>query len=675
MSVGSVASPAVLPRTQLPRRFDGQAVCVWAVVGALVLYLAFRGGGYDLIVRNEIGVIVWWAVLVGAACGLLPGRRLIGRAWLGLGLLAGFLAWMAISWSSSHSPGRSLDEVSRVACYLGVLALAVAIHRDRRDAVRQTVNALAAAIVLVAAVAVLSRLRPGLFSHAQQTAAFLPGTRGRLAWPLNYWNALAALVAIGLPLLLAIMGSARTLAAQAAAAAGVPVLALCAYLTFSRGGAIETAGGLLVYFAFTDERLPKLASGLAAAAASAVAIVGAVHGNAIENGLTGAVARHQGLRELAVLVVVSAAAATIQVGIGLAARHGTAPAGLRFTRQRAQVLLALVLAAVIAVGLAAGVPSKLSKAWRDFKRPSAPALTQNTLARFGSASGNQRYDYWKVAVNASSGHLLTGWGPGTYQFIWLSRAPYYSYVQNAHSLYLETLTEDGVIGLGLVLGFFVTVTLAALRLAVRSRERERVRAAGIAGACVAFMLGAAFDWVWQVPVLPVVFMLLAGAVLAAPDRSRRGEGPAAAPAPAAESPARRLPPLRALAGRVAGVAIALVLLAVIIVPLETASSVKASQTAAARGDSATALRDALEAAKLEPGTGAPQLQLALVYEARNEFGPALQAAARATADDPLNWASWLTYSRIEAEAGLAHSALADFERARSLNPHSPVFAR
>lgn len=668
MSVGSVATPAVLPRTQLPRRFDGQAVCVWAIVGALVLYLAFRGGGYDLIVRNEIGVIVWWAVLVGAACGLLPGRRLIGRAWLGLALLGGFLAWMAISWSSSHSPGRSLDEVSRVACYLGVLALAIAIHRDRRDAVRQTVNALAAAIVLVAAIAVLSRLRPGLFTHAQQTASFLPGTRGRMAWPLNYWNALAALVAIGLPLLLAIMGSARTLAAQAAAAAGVPVLALCAYLTFSRGGAIEMAAGLAFYFAFTDDRLPKLASGLAAGAAGAVAIVGAVHGNAIENGLTGATARHQGLRELAVLVVVSAAAATIQVGIGLAARHGTPPAALRFTRRRAQALLALALAAVVVAGLAAGVPSKLSKAWRDFKRPSAPALTQNTLARFGSASGNQRYDYWKVAVKASSGHLLTGWGPGTYEFIWLSRAPYYSYVQNAHSLYLETLTEDGVIGLGLVLAFLVTVTVAALRLAVRSRERERVRAAGVAGACVAFMVGAAFDWVWQVPVLPVAFMLLAGAVLAAPDRSRRGE---ASPAPG-ETRAR-LP--RMVAGRVAAVVASLVLLAVIVVPLETASAVKASQTAAARGDSVTALSDALEAAKLEPGTAAPQLQLALVYEARNDFGSALQAAARATADDPLDWATWLTYSRIEAESGRASSALVDFERARSLNPHSPVFAR
>ena len=73
----------------------------------------------------------------------------------------------------------------------------------------------------------LSRLRPDLFPAAQQTSSFLPGTQGRLGWPLNYWNALGALVALGLPLVLSIATSARTLRAQAAAAAGIPILALC----------------------------------------------------------------------------------------------------------------------------------------------------------------------------------------------------------------------------------------------------------------------------------------------------------------------------------------------------------------------------------------------------------------------------------------------------------------
>jgi cytochrome c-type biogenesis protein CcmH/NrfG len=48
-------------------------------------------------------------------------------------------------------------------------------------------------------------------------------------------------------------------------------------------------------------------------------------------------------------------------------------------------------------------------------------------------------------------------------------------------------------------------------------------------------------------------------------------------------------------------------------------------------------------------------------------------ARSATVDEPLSWANWLVLSRLEAEAGQAELAVRDFERARSLNPTSPVF--
>ena len=142
-------------------------------------------------------------------------------------------------WSLSSE--RSLEELSRVTFYLGLLLLALAIHRDREPAVRHTVDAVAVAVTVVACVALASRLRPDLFPAAAQTASFLPGTAGRLGWPLNYWNALAALLALGLPLLLAIATSARTLWAQATAAAAIPMVTLCGYLTFSRGGAVAAS--------------------------------------------------------------------------------------------------------------------------------------------------------------------------------------------------------------------------------------------------------------------------------------------------------------------------------------------------------------------------------------------------------------------------------------------------
>ena len=70
-------------------------------------------------------------------------------------------------------------------------------------------------------------------------------------------------------------------------------------------------------------------------------------------------------------------------------------------------------------------------------------------------SGNGRYTYWKVAIDATSGHLLAGNGGGTFQLLWDPRAPYYSPVENAHSLYVETLAETGVVGLALLGSFFL----------------------------------------------------------------------------------------------------------------------------------------------------------------------------------------------------------------------------
>src|SRR5918996_2080760 len=69
----------------------------------LVTYLGLRGGGYDALVRSEIGIAVWWIVLTGAAVGALPLARLGRPAWIALAVMAAFAGWTAlgISWSES----------------------------------------------------------------------------------------------------------------------------------------------------------------------------------------------------------------------------------------------------------------------------------------------------------------------------------------------------------------------------------------------------------------------------------------------------------------------------------------------------------------------------------------------------------------------------------------------
>ena len=419
---------------------------------------------------------------------------------------------------------------------------------------------------------------------------------------------------------------------------------------------MAAGAGLLAFFLFSPDRVEKLATALVTAAGSAVLVLAADHRAAIEQGLTNAAARHQGDTLLVAVLLVCAGVALAQAGVGLAVRHGTPPRWLTFTPGRARTLAVTAVALCLVVALLAGAPGRLSHAWQDFKHPSAAALQQDSIARFGTASGNGRYDYWKVAVDATGGHLLSGSGAGTYQLLWTPRAPYFSYVQNAHSLYLETLAETGIVGLVLLAAFLLVVLGAAVRLCIRARYEARVRAAGLTGALIAFLVAAASDWIWQVPALPAAFLLLTAAVLAPAARIDGGPG-------------RRV----SLPVRLGAMAVAAAALIAIAVPLATVSTVRESQSAVVSGDPAQALADARTAVRLEPGAASPEIQLALVLELQRDIPGALAAARDATKDEPDNWSTWLIVSRLQAEAGHPAASLAAYQRSRALNPQSPLF--
>src|SRR5882757_2152780 len=154
-------------------RRDGPKLATWALPFALTVYLGLKNGGYDVVVRNEVGVVVWWIVLLAAITGVLPSYRLGRVGWVGLGLLTAFAVWttVGISWSSSSE--RSLIEASRVAMYLGVFVLALAMRRP--GSLKRTVNGLAGGIGVVALVALLSRLHPEWFPADQANLLFASG--------------------------------------------------------------------------------------------------------------------------------------------------------------------------------------------------------------------------------------------------------------------------------------------------------------------------------------------------------------------------------------------------------------------------------------------------------------------------------------------------------------------
>ena len=641
-------SSAALPRI---KRIDWNAVAVWLLGFGLVAYLGLKGGGYDPLVHDQVGIAVWWVLLATVLVGALPRRPPGTVAWVAIGLLAAFVAWTAISLGWTESVERTWADLARLAGYLGVFAIAILV-RDAKGA-RYMVGAVAAGIACVAIVGLLSRLHPSWFSEAAQTGAFVPGGRERLSYPLNYWNGLAGLVAIGAPLLLQVATCARLVLLRAAAAAALPAMALVAFLTLSRGGIGAGAIALALFLAFSSDRLPKVLTLIIAGGGAAILIQAADQRDALQHGLLNATAREQGDEMLAITLVVCLVVALLQAGLSLLLSEDRRP-GWTFPPRRASTIAAAVALLVVLIAAAAvDAPGRTSDAWSEFKSKGQPSEGES---RLGSVAGNGRYELWQAAVDENRSDPLTGTGSGTFEFWWTRNGTNFETVRDTHSLYLQTLGELGIVGLVLLAAFLLTILVGGAWAAVRAGPAARPQLAAARAGCAAFSITAGFDWVWQIPVLPIAMLLLAAMLLT--ERDLAGdEGPVGWPLPI----------------RVGFAAVAIVVIVVIAIPLASTSLVRQSQADARSGNLAAALREARSAQNAQPSAATPRLQQALVLERLGELALAAEAARSATERESTNWRTWQVLSRIEAERGKAAAALSDYRRARSLNPRSSLF--
>ncbi len=638
----------------------GPAFAGWLLPFLLVLYLALEQGGYDGIVRGEVGVAVWWIVLVGAAIGVLPAAKLGRSAWIALALLAGFALWTGIGIGWSESAERSVAELGRVAMLLGVFALAVSTQGS--GAARRTVAAVASASVVVAALAVLSRMEPNLLP-VENIVSFLPSAENRLSYPLGYWNGLAHLIALGLPLTVWLGASARLPAIRALATAALPVMALAAFLTLSRGGLGAAAVALVVLVAIYPRRMQLLTPLVLGGAGGALLIAGAAQRNDFQDGLVNSTAAAQGSEMLALAVFVCGGVALLAAAVALADRHGLGPRLPQPSPQSTGIAAGSIAVLAVLIALALGAPNELDRAWQDFKQPSAASAG---VERLGSTSGSYRYQYWQSALDANATNPLLGIGPGTYEYWWARDNPLADqpgfFVRDAHSLYFETLAELGIVGFLLIAGLIGFVVVAGGVRTFRRGGQAPVLAAATAGAA-AFMVSAGIDWAWELTVLPVCFLLLAAVVL-----GRDTDPDDDAPQPGADGMRGPLP-------RLGVVALAIAALAAILLPLTSLSAIEDSQ-AEARSDSLQqALVDARTAGAVEPYAATPNLQQALILERGGELKAAAAAATSATEDEPTNWKPWMILSRIEAARGKTAASIDAFRRARALNPSSPLFSQ
>jgi hypothetical protein len=625
----------------------------WILGFAPVLYLALEGGGYDLVVYSQVGVAVWWIVLCGVLAGVPPAVRIDRIGWLVLGVLFSYAAWTALGATWSSSVERSVDEIGRVSTYAGCFVLGLCVLDAHR--LRHLLNGMACAFAIVGVLAVLSRLHPQWFPRDEVLAFF--GPTARLDYPLNYANGLGEFLAMGMPLLLGAASRARTLAGSALAAACLPVLALGIVLSISRGGALAGAIGLLLLLALLPERIPVLASALTAAGGSAILIVALLERSALRNGLSTSQAVTQRGEMLVLILVVCAGVALVQSAISLWARFGARPAWMVVSRRRAAIGFAGAGAIALALAIAAGLPGALSRQWRAFKQPNVTGVSSvNAYTRFGTATGSHRYQYWQAAIAAFHSSELHGIGPGTFEFWWAQHNSVSQFVRNAHSLYIETLAELGIVGALQVVGLFGILLVLGTVRALRAPPSIRHALAVAVAALAVFAVSAAYDWVWQLAVLPAAALLLGGGVVSVRRR-----------------PAQLIRRSRSVT-RLVLVCGALLALPAIATPLIMTTSIRSSQSEVRAGNLAAAMQDANSAQALEPYAATPRLQRALILELERRYSPAAAAARQATEREPTDWRTWLVRSRIEVEAGHPRLALDYYLRARALNPTSSLFS-
>ena len=591
---------------------------------ALPVVLAFFSGGYFDQPRLVAGLAACAALLAVALLAPRPlPATLAGRCVpAALALLA---AWTALSVTWAPLPGRALDDAERVALYLVVFMVAAAVLRGA--AARAVEPGLLAGIVLICCYALSERLLPGLVDLDSSRSA-----AGRLEQPVTYWNAMGLLAALGL--VLAVRGAAdarRPRWAQSAAAAAAPVTGAVLILTFSRGAIVAAFAGLVVVALLTPTRQGAVAArycvAAALAAAVAVALLPAVRElEGDSRGLQGAVA----------LVVLLA----LTLLVVLATRRPVRDAETaRPDRVRRATVAGIVVAFVALILVAAAIEEGVGT-----------PETGATASRLASAQSN-RYAYWRVAVDTFAEHPLRGIGSGGFRQVWVEKRDIRETVNDAHSLYLETAAELGVVGFLLLAAVIGGIVACGRRLA----RADRDAAVGPVAALAAFGLHAGLDWDWEMPAVTLIAVLLAAVLVTGADP------------PAPPRPGRAWAPRAAVAMCAVAVAVpfAVALRSVLLVR-EARQLIGADPAAVSNADAARALDLLHRASRLTPDSEPEVLEITLLFLQGRERESA-RVAERLARDEPANVVAWRLVAGVRRRLDPARAPAAE-ARVRALDP-------
>ena len=170
------------------------AACAYAV-------FAHGASGLPEEPRLQIGLAL---VAVAASVGWLFSGSLRLRApalvWVGVALLGAFAVWCAITLAWSVAPDRTWGYVNRSVAYTLVVVLAIAAASSAPRVIERIAWGWLAVALATALYALAGKVMPGAeilgvgFNHT--------AVASRLRAPLEYWNALALVMVLAVPIAL-----------------------------------------------------------------------------------------------------------------------------------------------------------------------------------------------------------------------------------------------------------------------------------------------------------------------------------------------------------------------------------------------------------------------------------------------------------------------------------------
>jgi O-Antigen ligase len=636
----------VLPR---PLTIGIPATFLPIASAALLAAALFYGGG------SRDDRVTWiGAVAVGVAgaaataswLGLLPLPALDRWAKSFLLLLGAIVVWSGIGLWWSIAPELTWRYTNRGLAYAAfcVLGLFVVVAIPRAQ--RVVAAGLAVLVAAVVGWALAGKIAPALYEDSFRFA--------RLRDPVEYWNALALVAGMGIPLALWIAASrvhsnlVRALGALLLFATTIALL-----LTYSRGGVAVAIVAVVFWLVVTDRRLEGVGAlvigGLPALVVSAWAFG---RPGLSEDGQPYSVRFDDGVRFGVVLAVVGAIVFALAF---LASRYEERrpPTPELAHRVLRWALVGAAGVAVLVVALAFVVADPVD--WvgdqvHDFTNPTTEPVSQGPT-RLGEIGSNNRWGWWQEAWDAFTEHPVGGTGAGTFRLVHLKLRDNPNVVTEPHDLPLQALAETGLVGLLLAVADGIA-GLLAIRAALRRLDGEE-QAAGLALAAAALLypLHGLVDYDWDFVAVSAPFFFVVGVLLAAGAPVRR---------------VRR--PFESLA--VAGIALAA--FTALITPWLADREVAAASDSLSADRPARAADQADAARALNPFAVEPLFLAAEAAYARGDAREALRLYVRATDLQPENWNTWYELGSFEGTLKSYDWAELHLARARELNPLGPA---